>query len=41
MGAGHDERSLHRYNNLIPVGWTILVMGISLATVVIGYGLEI
>ncbi len=27
MGAGHDERSLHRYNNLIPVGWTVLVMG--------------
>jgi hypothetical protein len=35
MGADHDERSLRRYNNLIPVGWTILVMGISLATVVI------
>ena len=30
MGAGHDERSLHRYNNLIPFGWTILVMGILL-----------
>jgi len=34
MGVDHDERSLHRYNNLIPIGWTILIMGISLAAVV-------
>jgi hypothetical protein len=34
MGVDHDERSLHRYNNLIPIGRTILIMGISLAAVV-------
>ena len=31
----HDERSLYRYKNPIPIGWTILTMGISITTVVI------
>jgi hypothetical protein len=36
--SGHpDEKSSTGYGNLIPVAWSILVMGISLAIVIVLY----
>lgn len=37
MSSHPDEKSLAGYGNLIPVAWSILVMGISLAIVIVLY----
>jgi hypothetical protein len=37
MSSHPDEKSSAGYGNLIPVAWSILVMGISLATVIVLY----
>ncbi|MGH9976557.1 MAG: hypothetical protein ACRD8Z_12090 [Nitrososphaeraceae archaeon] len=37
MSSHPDEKSSTGYGNLIPVAWSILVMGISLALVIVLY----
>ena len=37
MSSHPDEKSSTGYGNLIPVAWSILVMGISLAMVIVLY----
>ena len=37
MSSHPDEKSSTGYGNLIPVAWSILVMGISLAIVIVLY----
>lgn len=37
MSSHPDEKSSAGYGNLIPVAWSILVMGISLAIVIVLY----
>jgi hypothetical protein len=37
MSGHQDEKSSTGYGNLIPVAWSILVMGISLAIVIVLY----
>jgi hypothetical protein len=37
MSSHSDEKSSTGYGNLIPVAWSILVMGISLAIVIVLY----
>lgn len=37
MSGHQDEKSSTGYGNLVPVAWSILVMGISLAVVIVLY----
>jgi hypothetical protein len=37
MSGHHDKNSSIGYGNLVPVAWSILVMGISLALVIVLY----